>query len=75
MESFSNVLPWVQIILSVILVIAILLQQSGTGLGASLGGSDSAIYHTTSGSEEFLFNLTLVLGVLFIALSVAQILL
>jgi preprotein translocase subunit SecG len=75
MESFSNVLPWIQIILSVILVIAILLQQSGTGLGGALGGSDSVTYRTKRGSEKFLFNLTLVLGVLFIALSVAQILL
>lgn len=75
MESFSNVLPWIQIILSVILIFAILLQQSGTGLGAGLGGSDSVIYHTKRGSEKFLFNLTLVLGVLFIALSIAQILL
>ncbi len=64
----SKILPWLQIILSVILILAILLQQSAAGLGGALGGSDSgATYHTKRGLEKFLFYLTIVVAILFAA--------
>ena len=37
MQLVANILPYAQIILSVVLVTAILLQQSGAGLGARWG--------------------------------------
>lgn len=75
MESFAHALPWIQGVIAVILVLAILLQQSGSGVGGALGGSDSVIHHTKRGFEKFLFQTTIVLGVLFVALSIAHILL
>jgi len=66
MQLVANILPYAQIILSVILVTAILLQQSGAGLGGALGGSDSdAFHHTRRGFERFLFYLSIVCGILF----------
>lgn len=62
----AKFLPYAQIILSVILVLAILLQQTGSGLGGALGGNDSGgFHHTRRGFEKFLFYLSIVCGILF----------
>ena len=66
MQFIASILPYVQIILSVILVTAILLQQSSAGTGGAFGGSDTGgFHHTRRGFEKFLFNLTIVCGILF----------
>jgi protein translocase SecG subunit len=66
MSLVANILPYVQIILSVILVVAILLQQSGAGVGGALGSGDSeSFHHTRRGFEKFLFYLSIVCGILF----------
>jgi protein translocase SecG subunit len=66
MKLVATVLPYAQIIFSVILVTAILLQQSEAGLGGAFGGSDSdAFHHTRRGFEYFLFILSIVCGILF----------
>ena len=62
----AKILPYAQIILSVILVLAVLLQQTGSGLGGALGGNDSGgIHHTRRGFEKFLLYLYIVCGILF----------
>ncbi len=66
MNLVVNVLPYAQIILSVILVTAIMLQQSGAGLGGALGSGDTgSFHHTRRGFEKFLFYLSIVCGILF----------
>jgi protein translocase SecG subunit len=66
MTIIATVLPYIQIILSIILVVAILLQQSGAGVGGALGGGDNGgLYHTRRGFEKFLFVTTIVVGILF----------
>jgi protein translocase SecG subunit len=66
MNLVAKILPYVQIILSVVLVSAILLQQSAAGLGGALGGGDTeSFHHTRRGFEKFLFYLSLVCGILF----------
>lgn len=66
MQLVITILPYAQIILSVLLISAILLQQSGAGLGGALGGSDSdSFHHTRRGFEKFLFYLSIVCGILF----------
>jgi protein translocase SecG subunit len=70
----AQMLPYAQIILSVILVTAILLQQSGAGLGGALGGDDSSgSHHTRRGFEKFLFSLSLTCGILFALLALLSI--
>jgi len=65
MDFLNIILPWVQIILSVLLVATILLQQSGAGIGGAFGGAESAGFHTRRGFEKVLFHATIVLSVLF----------
>ncbi len=66
MQLVAKILPYVQIILSIVLVLSILLQQSGAGVGGALGGgSDGSFHHTRRGFEKFLFYLSIVCGILF----------
>jgi protein translocase SecG subunit len=66
MSLVAKILPYTQIILAVVLVLSILLQQSGAGVGGALGGGDEgSIHHTRRGFEKFLFYLSLVCAVLF----------
>jgi len=63
----QTTLPYVQIVLSILLVTAILLQQRGSSLGGAFGGDNfSATYHKRRGAELFLFKLSIVLGILFV---------
>ena len=66
----STSLGIAQIIVSIALIAAILLQSKGTGLGSVFGGSGS-VFQTRRGAEKGLFQLTIVLAVLFGLLSIA----
>jgi preprotein translocase subunit SecG len=63
----------VQIIISVCLIVAVLLQVKGQGLGGIFGGTDAGIYKTRRGAEKTLFNLTIVLVVLFFVFALASV--
>ncbi len=65
MQTYLNV---AQIILSIALVLAVLLQVRGGGLGGIFGQPDS-VYRTKRGVEKTLFQLTIALVVLFIIVS------
>jgi len=66
MEMIADILPAAQIILSFLLIAAVLLQQTGAGLGGAFGGAETgAGFHTRRGAEKFLFRATIVLAVLF----------
>ena len=55
-----------QIILSVLLIGAVLLQQTGASLGGAFGADNfSSGFHTRRGLERALFRATIVLGILF----------
>lgn len=61
------ILPYIQILLSILLVAAILLQQRGSSLGGAFGGDNfSAAFHKRRGGELFLFRLSIVLAILFV---------
>lgn len=69
--SIATILPFVQIIISALLVVAVLLQYSAAGIGGAFGSADSfdSGYHTRRGFDKFLFNATIVLAILFAAVS------
>ncbi len=68
METVFTVLPYVQITLSILLVITILLQQRGSSLGGAFGGDNfSATFSKRRGAELFLFKLSIALAILFAA--------
>ena len=66
METYLNI---AQIILSTALIIAVLLQIKGGGLGGIFGQADT-VYRTKRGAEKTLFQLTIVLVALFIIISI-----
>jgi len=62
-----------QTILGILLIIAVLLQQRGSGLSGSFGG-DGMTYSTRRGAEKIIFNGTIVLAILWIGVSIARLL-
>lgn len=58
-----------QILVAIALILAILLQVRGGGLGGIFGQPDS-VYRTRRGIEKSLFQLTVVLAILFIIFAI-----
>lgn len=69
----ANILNILQIIISVLLIAAILLQQKGSGLGTAFGGDSGNIYSTRRGAEKIIFYATIALAVIFILISIIRI--
>lgn len=69
----SELLPIIQMIIAALLIGAILLQARGSGLSSVFGG-ESTFYHTRRGIEKFIFWATVILAILFIAISVTYLL-
>lgn len=66
--AVAGILPYIQIVLSVLVVVFVLLQQTGASMGGALGGDNfSAAYHTRRGMEKTLFYATIVAGTLLAA--------
>jgi len=64
--DWKNILSVTEIILSVILVVTILLQQQGSGLGSLFGNAGGESYRTKRGAEKIFYNATIITIVLFI---------
>lgn len=62
------VISLIQIIVGVLLIVVIIIQQKGSGLGSAFGG-DLGFYRTKRGAEKLLFYTTFVLSVIFILLA------
>ncbi len=66
MTVLHGLLPYVQIILSALLIVSVLLQRTGASLGGAFGADNfSSGFHTRRGMEKTLFYATIVLGMLF----------
>ena len=63
--SIESVLQMTTIASAVLMMIAIILQQRGASLGAGFGGS-SELYTTRRGFDKNLFEVTVVLAVVFV---------
>jgi preprotein translocase subunit SecG len=73
-DTLSKALQIIQIIISLFLVVVIILQARGQGLGSLFGGGDSGmgITKTRRGLERTLFQITIVLAGLFLINAVIQ---
>lgn len=73
METYLNL---ALIIVSIALVVMVLLQSRGAGLGG-LGGGDfgGGSYHVRRGVERLIFNLTIGLSVVFFVLAILNVIL
>lgn len=71
METLSAALPYIQLVLSALLMGGIVLQQRGAGLGGAFGGDNfSSTFYKRRGAEKFLFQATIVIALLFAASAV-----
>jgi preprotein translocase subunit SecG len=66
--TFANYLNLAQIVVSSALILVIVLQARGSGFGGALGGS-TTFFRTRRGAEKTMFQLTIVLTIVFIAMS------
>jgi len=66
------VLDILQLITSILLIISILLQAKGDGLGSSIGGGNGNIASTRRGAEKGIFTVSVILGAVFIALAASR---
>ena len=71
------ILPYVQIVLSILLIGGVLLQPSEAGMGGAFGGGDgfSSGHHSKRGSEKVIFIGTIVVAILFAVTSFSLLLL
>jgi preprotein translocase subunit SecG len=67
----KNILLIIQIILSTLLIVSILLQVRGSGLGTVFGGGGGEFYRSKRGMEKFLYRSTIILAILFVANCIA----
>lgn len=68
MQKIINIL---EIIVSLLLIIAILLQNRGAGLSGTFGGNFGG-YYTRRGFEKFLVTFSIILSSLFIILAISS---
>ncbi len=68
-KRMKDILTIIQLVLAVALVVVILLQQKGSGLGAAFGGSIN-IYSTKRGVDKILFHATIVVSLLFFGVAI-----
>ncbi|MBS1252308.1 MAG: hypothetical protein MAG451_01347 [Anaerolineales bacterium] len=70
MQTYLSI---VQIIVSVTLIVLVLLQAQGHGVGGVFGGQ-SSVSHSRRGVERTMFNLTVAFSVLFLLVSLLNVL-
>jgi len=71
--DLSNILKYVLLVVSILLVICIVLQNREGGIGTIFGGGGSGgeFYRSKRGIEKFLYISTIVLAIIFSILSMA----
>jgi preprotein translocase subunit SecG len=72
MALIASLLPVIQVVISILLIGAILLQQRGAGMGGAFGDSSQGTYYKRRGAELFLFQASIVLSVLFAVTALVQ---
>ena len=71
LSAYLPAIRIVQIILCIAVIIFILLQARGAGLGSAFGGSSAgSVFKTRRGVERLIFNTTIVFVVLFCLVSI-----
>ncbi len=58
----------IQIILAIALIIIVMFGSKGSGVGSVFGG-DTAVYNTRRGVDKLIFQITIVLSVIFFLVS------
>ena len=70
--EFSDYLNLAQLLISLILIVVVLLQSRGGDIGAAFGaggGGGQSSFRTRRGLERTLFQLTIILAIVFVGMS------
>ena len=69
--TFSNFLNLAQLLISIVLVVVVLLQTRGGDICAAFGagGGGGSSFRTRRGLEKTLFQLTIILAIIFVGVS------
>ena len=62
-----------QIILAITIMVLVMVQAKDAGMGNVFGGGDMGVARTRRGVEKTLFNATIVVGILFLLLSLVTV--
>jgi len=68
----NNIFLIAQVLSSILLIGLILLQQRGTALGSAFGGEGGGLYMKRRGLDKKILVSTIVVAVIFVALSIAN---
>ena len=67
MTLVESLFPIIQLLLGTLLIVGILLQQRGAGLGGAFGGeTETQNFNTRRGAEKVIFQGTIVVAILFV---------
>ncbi|MBI4570969.1 MAG: preprotein translocase subunit SecG [Chloroflexi bacterium] len=68
--TFANYVSLSQLLISIVLIVVVLLQARGGDIGAAFGGgSTGSTFRTRRGLEKTLFQLTIILAIIFVGIS------
>jgi preprotein translocase subunit SecG len=67
----DTILGIAQIVVGALLILLVLIQPKGVGLGQVFGGEGN-VYRTKRGAEKIVFNLTIILSVAFAGVALAR---
>lgn len=73
--NYSLILTIAQIVVSMIIIVLVLLQERSAGMSGIFGGDGGGIYQTRRGIERIAFGSTIMFTILFVVLSIAQLVL
>lgn len=68
--EFVDFINIAQILVASLLTVVLLLQAKGSGIGTALGGGSGGSFRTRRGVEKSLFQLTIVLAIVFLIISI-----
>ena len=71
--EFKDFIYIAQILIAILLTLVLLLQAKGSGVGTALGGGSGGSFRTRRGVEKTLFQLTIVLAVIFLTVSIVSV--
>jgi protein translocase SecG subunit len=69
----ENTIQYIQIISGILTLILVLIQRSSGDAGGILSGDSAQFFQTRRGGEKFLFTLTIITSIIFVASSVLAI--
>jgi len=69
--EFSDYINLAQLLISLVLIVVVLLQSRGGDIGAAFGGGGGggSSFRTRRGLERTLFQLTIILAIIFVGMS------